>query len=92
MEISVDELLAATDPAMQQRVLDLVSLVLRRSQAQLGKFAALWRERGAEISDAIRAAFPNPRAIIEPKTDLGPAGSTEPPAPAISDPDRPAAF
>src|SRR5439155_3822083 len=64
MEISVDEILAATDPMMQQRVLDLVSLALKRSQSHLGKFSELWKDRGPEISEAIRAAFPNPRAII----------------------------
>jgi CHAD domain-containing protein len=92
MEICVDEMLPATDPAMQQRVLDLIAMALKRSQAQLKKFADLWIERGGEISDAIRAAFPNPRAIIEPKTDPGPVGSIDIPAPAADAPDRPAAF
>jgi hypothetical protein len=92
MKISVDEILAAVDPAMQQRVLDLVALALKRSQAQLSKFCEIWKDRGPEISDAIRAAFPNPSAIIEPKTDPGPAEIIDIPAPEASDPDRPAAF
>jgi CHAD domain-containing protein len=92
MELSVEEILAAINPALQQRVLDLVSLALKRSQMQLEKFAKLWQERGPEISTAILAAFPNPREIIEPKTDPGPAGSIDIPAPAAADPDRPAAF
>jgi hypothetical protein len=92
MEISVDEILAATDPAMQQRVLDLVSLALKRSQSHLAKFSQLWKDRGPEISEAIRAAFPDPHAVIEPKTDPGPAGSIDIPAPAADAPDRPAAF
>lgn len=92
MEICVDEMLPATDPGMQQHVLNLITLALKRSQAHLKKFADLWKERGGEISNAIRAAFPNPRAIIEPKTDPDQPGSTESPAPAISESDRPAAF
>jgi CHAD domain-containing protein len=92
MEICVDEMLPATDPAMQQHVLDLITFALRRSQAYLKKFADIWKERGGEISDAIRAAFPNPRVIIEPKTDPGPVGSIDIPAPAADAPDRPAAF
>ena len=89
---SVDEILAATDPAMQQQVLNLVSLALKRSQSHLTKFSAIWKERGTEISEAIRAAFPNPLAITEPKTDPGPEGTIDIPAPAASDPERPAAF
>jgi len=92
MESSVDEILAATDPKMQQKVLDLISLALKRSQAHLEKFSVIWKERGADISDAIHAAFPNPRAITEPKTDPGPAGSIDIPAPAADAADRPAAF
>ena len=92
MEISVGEILAAINPSLQQRVLDLVSLALKRSQIQLDKFAKLWRKRGPEISEAIRAAFPNPRTITEPKTDPDPAGSSEPSVPAAAEPDHPAAF
>jgi CHAD domain-containing protein len=92
MEISVEQILAATDPALQQRVLNLVSLALKRSQSHLAKFSQIWNEHGQEISEAIRGAFPNPRAIIEPKTDPDPACSIDIPAPAADAPDRPAAF
>jgi CHAD domain-containing protein len=92
MELSVEQILPATDAAMQQRVLDLCALAIRRAQSYLAKFVDLWKSRGEEISDAIRAAFPDPREIIEPKTDRDLPGSTELPAPAISDAARPAAF
>jgi hypothetical protein len=92
MELSVEQILPATDAPMQQRVLDLAEFSLRRSQAHLKQFVDLWKKNGEEISRAIRAAFPDPREIIEPKTGPDPAGSAEPPVPAISDADRPAAF
>ncbi len=92
MEISVEQILPATDAAMQQRVLDLCALAIRRAQNYLAKFIELWKTRGGEISDAIRAAFPDPREVIEPKADPGLPGSTEPQGPAVSDAEHPAAF
>src|SRR4051812_10390970 len=92
MELSVKTILPATDAAMQQRVLDLCEMSMRKAEAHLNKFIELWKSTGEQISAAIRDAFPDPRGITELKMDPDPADSTEAPAPAIAEQDRPAAF
>ena len=92
MELSVEQNLPATDGAMQQRILNLCAMSINRAQAYLKKFIDLWKERGQEISGAIRAAFPDPRGVTPPKTDPDPARSDATPAPATLPADRPAAF
>lgn len=87
MRVSIDESLAYHDLEMQERVLDLSRLFLRRSARELTNFSKLWGQRGAEVARTIREKFPLTRAIIEPQTGPGPSGSSDTPAPVALPPD-----
>jgi CHAD domain-containing protein len=76
MRMSLDESLALVDPAMEAKVLELTRFILRRGDRALKRFAALWRENGAELAEVVDATASAPR------TGHGPAGLTEPPEPA----------
>jgi CHAD domain-containing protein len=90
LQLSLDEALGHRDPGLQEQVLELARVFLRRSAQQLDGFARLWTEEGRELASLIRAAFPltQPPGPEEPiadeaqaetlsewKTDPGPPGS-----------------
>lgn len=83
MRVSLNEMLALHDPAMQERVLDLCRFLLRLSVRELGNFARLWARRGEAVARTIRERFPltttptlaSADPVIEPETGPGPAGS-----------------
>src|SRR5262249_55520636 len=62
MEESADAMLAHHDAKLQQKILGLTNLILRRSETQLRRFAELWKTHGQEVQDAIHAAFPAPQS------------------------------
>jgi CHAD domain-containing protein len=104
---SLEGLLSHRDPAMQERVLDLARLTLRRSSKHLAGFDAVWNAKGEALARTIRTAFPltiapqapEPRPqpaegsepVTESQTDPGPSGSAAPAVPAASPPDAPSA-
>jgi CHAD domain-containing protein len=84
MQESADAMLAHHDANLQQKVLSLTNLILRRSETQLRRFAELWNAHGQEVQNAIHAAFPAPQPAIvtAPQTDRDPSGSNESAIPA----------
>jgi CHAD domain-containing protein len=104
---SLDGLLSHRDPAMQERVLDLARLTLRRSSKYLAGFDKVWNAKGESLAGMIRAAFPltsapqnqeskahpgaEPGPVTESQTGPGPSGSGAPEVPAASPPDAPSA-
>jgi CHAD domain-containing protein len=93
MRSSLDELLGHHDPALQEKVLDLARVTLRRSARELEQFGGLWTAKGADLTASIRTTFPlsPPAAVTEPKTDPGPGDSAAPEAPAAAPPVDPSA-
>ena len=104
MQESLAALLPHHDAALQMDILDLTRSLLRLSTKHLAEFAAMWAERGPELSTSIRAHFPlsrpvapaspipAPEPFIAPKTDPDPPGSTgmaAPEAPAQDVPSGP---
>jgi CHAD domain-containing protein len=97
MQVSLDEMLALHDPAMQEKVLDLARFLLRLSLRELGNFARLWEKRGEAVARTIRERFPLTNApgttpaaiepINEPETGPDPAGSDGTSAPEAPPPD-----
>ncbi|HEY2589165.1 MAG TPA: CHAD domain-containing protein [Tepidisphaeraceae bacterium] len=101
MQVSLDEMLALHDPAMQEKVLDLGRFLLRLSVRELANFARLWAKRGEAVSRTIRERFPLTAAptpaeaqapvpvetVIEPETGPGPVGSDGRSAPEERPPD-----
>jgi CHAD domain-containing protein len=85
---ALDEELALHDAAMHRQVLKLIDFAMVKAQRQLDGFSKHWKEKGPELTQAIREAFPltqpAPAAavIIEPQKDHGPADSAQPEAPA----------
>ncbi len=74
-------------------VLDLAREMVRRSQRKLHSFEQLWNQRGHELSNSIRNAFPLTHAIDEtpasaPQTDPDPSDSPAPPEEAPPVPDE----
>jgi CHAD domain-containing protein len=88
LQLSLDEALGHRDPALQEQVLELARVFLRRSAQQLDGFARLWTEEGGELAKVIRAAFPltQPPAPDEP---IAEAPQTDPASESKTDPDRP---
>jgi len=84
MRMSLEESLAARDPAMEAKVLELVRFILRRGDRALARFAALWREFGGEIADVVDEL----QSANAPKTGRDRGGLPETPSKAI---DRPGA-
>ncbi len=106
LQLSLDEALGHRDSALQEQVLELARVFLRRSAQQLDGFARLWTEVGGELARLMRTAFPltQPPAPEEPvaeeaqteevsesKTDHGPSDSERTSAPGASPPASPSA-
>lgn len=96
LRTSLDELLAHRDPALQQRVLDLARLTLRRSALRLRQFARLWSKKGGALTAAVRGTFPQApaehagdRILSESNTGPGRTGSAEPTPRPSAPPDAP---
>jgi len=87
MKTSLDESLPYHDSRMQEQLLDLCRYLLRRCSRELEHFAKRWRERGEDVTRAIRQTFPLTQPIIVPQTDRDPGGSGGTPAPAAPPPD-----
>lgn len=71
MRLSLNELVAHHDAELQTDLLQVARYEVRRSAAKLNSFSRIWERNGELLADTIRTALP----LIEPKTDLGPAGS-----------------
>jgi len=87
MQTSLDQSLAYHDLAMQEKVLDVAAMAVRRAQRELAGFSKLWQQRGEEVARTIREKFPLTRPVSEPQTGPGPSDSGEPPTPAPPPPD-----
>lgn len=87
MRTSIDEAVAYHDLEMQERLLELCRLFMRRSARELTNFSKQWGKRGAEVARTIREKFPLTRPITEPQTGPGPSGSGDTPAPVAPPPD-----
>lgn len=87
MQVSLAALLPHHNAPLQADVLDLAKNLLRRSSTHLSEFAALWSQRGHELSASIREHFPLSHPVIAPKTDHDPPDSAEIPIPAEPAPD-----
>jgi CHAD domain-containing protein len=70
MRASLDGLLSHRDPAMQEGVLDLARLTLRRSSKHLAGFDTVWNAKGEALAGTIRAAFPLTEAGSEQEQEL----------------------
>jgi len=77
LAMSSEAQLAHHDIPMQQNILGLSQLTLRRAEQHLNRFAELWKARGETMSASIRSIFALSRdvAATSPQTDLGPGGS-----------------
>jgi CHAD domain-containing protein len=64
MQESLAALLPHHDAVLQTEILDLAKALLRRSTKHLAEFAALWTQRGEELSAAIRTHFPLSRPVV----------------------------
>jgi CHAD domain-containing protein len=98
MHLSIDRLLSHHDAAMQDKVLDLARVTLRRSARDLEGFGKLWNTKGEPLAASIRAAFPlaappdvaaPPQAVSESQTDRDQGDSAAQAVPAASPPDAP---
>ena len=87
MRTSIDEAVAYHDLEMQERLLDLCRMFMRRSARELANFSKQWQKRGTEVAQTIREKFPLTRPITEPQTGPGPSGSGDTPAPVALPPD-----
>ena len=89
---ALDAGLAYHEPMVHLAVLDVARASVQRSVRHLAAFGALWRKRGAELAETIRATFPIAReGIIESPADPDPVDSPGSPAPAAPDQAGPAA-
>jgi CHAD domain-containing protein len=75
MRMSLDESLAARDPAMEGKIVELTRFVLRRGDRALRRFAGLWRENGEAIADVVDELT----RASGTKTGHDPGGLTESP-------------
>jgi CHAD domain-containing protein len=105
MHLSIERLLSHHDAAMQEKVLDLARVTLRRSSRDLEGFGKLWNTKGEQLATSIRAAFPlagpedaqaadvapPPESVSEVQTDRDQPDSTPQAVPAASPPDAPSA-
>jgi CHAD domain-containing protein len=74
LSLSVEQLLAHHDAAVQSEVLNLARQYLARATRSLARFSKLWKEGGDEITTIIRRSFPvtrpvNPATFTQSKTD-----------------------
>jgi len=69
---SLEALLSHSDPALQERVLDLARLTLRRSSKYLAGFDTVWNAKGESLAGTIRAAFPLTSAPQAPEQQPDP--------------------
>jgi CHAD domain-containing protein len=96
LRTSLDTKLAHTDPALQEKALDVARVTVRRSAQQLEQFVKLWSTKGDALCVTIRAALPVllpalPPAVSELQTDPGPSDSPCTSAPAAPLPGEPSA-
>lgn len=87
MDTALGESLAYHDAAMQDEVLRLAQLFVKRAARELERFCELWKQRGAEVADSIRKQFPLTQPVSESQTGPGPGGSGDTPAPVALPPD-----
>jgi CHAD domain-containing protein len=87
METSLDESVAYHDARLQQGLLALGQLFVRRATHELAGFSDLWKQRGGEVAQMVRERFPLTRPVSEPQTGPGPSGSGDIPAPVALPPD-----
>jgi CHAD domain-containing protein len=87
METSLDESVAYHDAPLQQGLLALGQLFVKRATRELAGFSDLWKQRGSEVAHMIRERFPLTRPVSEPQTGPGPSGSSDIPAPVALPPD-----
>jgi CHAD domain-containing protein len=80
MRLSLRELLAHHDPAMQAKVLGLSEFALARSNRDMRKFMMLWERRGPTVGEVVEQIVSRPRL----RTGPGRAGSALPTAPATA--------
>jgi CHAD domain-containing protein len=80
MRLSLRELLAHHDPAMQGKVLALADFAIGRSNRALKHFMTLWEKRGAQIADVVE------EIVSRPRTGPDRGGSGPPTAPALVPP------
>ena len=72
MQVSLDALLPHHNAALQADVLDLAKNLLNRSAKHLAEFAALWSQRGQELSASIRENFPLTRPVVATEPAVAP--------------------
>lgn len=87
MDTSLDESVAYHDARLQQGLLALAQLFVKRATRELAGFSDLWKQRGGEVAQMIRERFPLTRPVSEPQTGHGPSGSVGTPAPVALPPD-----
>jgi hypothetical protein len=78
MQASLAETLGHHDAPLQEHVLDLARVSLRKSALHLDHFVKLWSERGGDMAAAIRAIFPLVRGPAS-SVLLPPTGPDAPP-------------
>jgi CHAD domain-containing protein len=89
MQACIDEELALHDPAKVRDVLKLIDYATEVAARELAGFDEVWAERGEDIAQTIRDAFPLTKSLTESKTDPDPADSptpTDPEAPSTTAP------
>ena len=79
MRMSLDESLAARDPAMESKLLELVRFVLRRGDRALKRFDELWRENDAPLREVVDATTD----ATSPRTGPDPSGSAQTSSPEV---------
>jgi CHAD domain-containing protein len=87
MESSLDESVAYHDARLQQGLLALGQLFVKRATRELAGFSDLWKRRGDEVAQMIREQFPLTRPVSEPQTGPGQSGSGGTPVPVALPPD-----
>ena len=94
MSASLTETLSHREPGMQERVLGLACMTVRRSAKELQQFAKLWNAKGPALASAVRQAFPasgSAGPVTEPETGHGPPDSAPAGGRAVAPPGGPPA-
>lgn len=85
MRASLDAHVPHHDPRLQEELLELSRLTLRRAARQLDGFVKLWADRGPDVAAAVRDSFP----LTRPPAEAGAAdpGPVPPPDAAATEAD-----
>jgi hypothetical protein len=54
------------DPSLQEQMLKLSQIMLRKAQVQLQKMSDLWKKQGTELGNTIRTVFPLTKPVDSP--------------------------